>query len=277
MGLEVSWAWGERGGLATSCVKKCLVHFPSVAGGLDALVQQCGAQLTCCAVCGLPLVYRWTCARRRRPLPPWRSACRVRATHACCLLPWTAAADRATMAVKCRGVVSQASHRYCACGTCGASLATSILFSNHLPPSLPPNHPQADAEERMLEQERAAAGGVVEVADLKTELRTAEMARQDVQVGWGAGQPGRGTGGEYWGASGDAHCRQGRWLSAPWAVQVPACGGVAAQTSNAATSCSNSHMPCPTPTPTPPTTPPPPQCSATWTPPAWRWCTSPPR
>ncbi|PRW33926.1 kinesin K39 [Chlorella sorokiniana] len=38
-----------------------------------------------------------------------------------------------------------------------------------------------DAEERMLEQERAAAGGVVEVADLKTELRTSEMARQDLQ------------------------------------------------------------------------------------------------
>lgn len=34
----------------------------------------------------------------------------------------------------------------------------------------------------MLEQERAAAGGVVEVADLKTELRTSEMARQDLQV-----------------------------------------------------------------------------------------------
>ena len=75
----------------------------------------------------------------------------------------------------------------CMCLHGGAhKVAAPLLKSTHshspTPTPTTPPHPSPDAEERLLEQERAAAGGVVEVADLKTELRTAEMARQDVQV-----------------------------------------------------------------------------------------------
>ena len=40
----------------------------------------------------------------------------------------------------------------------------------------------ADAEQRMLDQEAGAAGLVSEVSDMRHELRTGEMARQDLQV-----------------------------------------------------------------------------------------------
>ena len=40
-----------------------------------------------------------------------------------------------------------------------------------------------EAEGRVMEQERGASAALLEMADLKTELRSGEMARQDLQVG----------------------------------------------------------------------------------------------
>lgn len=40
----------------------------------------------------------------------------------------------------------------------------------------------------MMEQERAAGAAALELSDLKTELRTSEMGRQDLQVLGGTGR-----------------------------------------------------------------------------------------